>query len=580
MERHNADLSAAHVTRLERRLQQIQADYRALLHSSGEAVVMLDAQGRIQGFNRSAEQIFAYVARDVLKQPIGLLIVEHDLLQAAIEGEEDWISAALSSRRYELTGRRSDGHAFAMSAAINVIDRAGVRRVMLVLSDVSEHRQREAHIEHMAQHDALTELPNRVLLLDRLERAIGRARGARGTVGVLMFDVDQFRRVNDALGHDAGDQLLLLMARRLLAQLRPGEVGARIGGDEFAVLLDPLADERAAEHRARELLAGLTQPVQIGGHDLHLTISAGVSCFPHDADGSGVLLKNAEAAMYHVKSVGLSGVQRFNAEMQRRADDKLALENDMRRALIHGEFVMHYEPQISLSSGQVIGVEALIRWNHPQRGWVPPMSFIPLAEETGLIEMIGAWTLRAATAEAQQLEQRLGCELSLAVNLSPRQFAQIDLVDVIRDACARAQWPTHKLVLEVTEGMLVINPDETVRLLQELRAMGVRVAIDDFGTGYSSLSYLTRFPVDLLKIDRSFVRDLLEDPADAAVASAIIAMAHALGIPVIAEGVETLEQLQALQARGCDNAQGYLIGRSKSADEIVLPTLDAGVFGG
>lgn len=579
MERHNADLYAAHVTRLERRLQQIQADYRALLHSSGEAVVMLDAQGRIQGFNRSAEQIFAYVARDVLKQPIGLLIVEHDLLQAAIEGEEDWISAALSSRRYELTGRRSDGHAFAMSAAINVIDRAGVRRVMLVLSDVSEHRQREAHIEHMAQHDALTELPNRVLLLDRLERAIGRARGARGTVGVLMFDVDQFRRVNDALGHDAGDQLLLLVARRLLAQLRPGEMGARIGGDEFAVLLDPLADERAAEHRARELLAGLTQPFQIGGHDLHLTISAGVSCFPHDADGSGVLLKNAEAAMYHVKSVGLSGVQRFNAEMQRRADDKLVLENDMRRALIHGEFVMHYEPQISLSSGQVIGVEALIRWNHPQRGWVPPMSFIPLAEETGLIEMIGAWTLRAATAEAQQLEQRLGCELSLAVNLSPRQFAQIDLVDVIRDACARAQWPTHKLVLEVTEGMLVINPDETVRLLQELRAMGVRVAIDDFGTGYSSLSYLTRFPVDLLKIDRSFVRDLLEDPADAAVASAIIAMAHALGIPVIAEGVETLEQLQALQARGCDNAQGYLIGRSKSADEIVLPALDAEVFG-
>ncbi len=551
-------------------LRESEASHRAVVESSAEGILTIDPRGIVLSFNRAAEHMFGFVASDVIGNNVSMLMparyrARHDALVANFDRAA--ANRILGLRR-EVIGLRRDGQEFPMSLAINVIEGPGPRRLVVVVGDISERKRQEEYIRHIAQHDALTQLPNRTLLQHRLELAIARARREQAIIGVLMLDLDQFKRINDSLGHDVGDQVLLGVARRLRSCVRESDTVARMGGDEFVVLLEDLRSVERVQRIARDIVLAFVPPFHIGPHELHVSASIGVSCYPLDGEDVASLLKNADTAMYHAKASGRANHQMFSAEMQRRANEKLALESAMRHALTRGEFTMHYEPQVSLKDGEVVGVEALIRWCHPERGMVPPSEFIPVAEETGLIVPIGEWTLRTACVEARLLQQRLGRPISVAVNLSPRQFAQPNLLGVVREACSVAGLDPHRLVLEITEGMLVIKPDETVHLLQGLRAMGVRVAIDDFGTGYSSLSYLTRFPVDLLKIDRSFVRDLLDDPADAAVASAIIAMAHELGIAVVAEGVETVEQLTMLHDRHCDIAQGYFIGRGAPASRF------------
>ncbi|WP_370306686.1 bifunctional diguanylate cyclase/phosphodiesterase [Sinimarinibacterium flocculans] len=573
---HRAEVRAAAMAReMTAALRTSEASHRAVVQSSAEGILTIDPHGIVLSFNRAAERMFGFCASEVIGRNVSMLMPEryrarHDGLVANFQRGG---SRNIVDLRREVTGLRRDGEEFPMSLAIGIVDDGGaVGRLVGVIRDITESKQQQQFIRHLAEHDALTELPNRTLLQDRLEVAIAKARRESTTVGVLMVDLDHFKRINDSLGHQVGDQVLLQIATRLKTCVRECDSVARMGGDEFVVLVDGARDGDAITRIAGDIVVAVSTPMLVGGHELHLSTSVGVSCFPADGDDAATLLKNADTAMYHAKSSGRGHYQMFSAEMMRRANRKLELESAMRKALSSGQFLMHYEPQVCLRTGGLLGAEALIRWQHPERGMIPPIEFIPVAEDTGQIIAIGDWVLRTVCAEARRMQQRLGQTLAVSVNLSPRQFAQPNLGELIESACREGGLDPQFLVLEITEGTLLKRSEQILATLDRLRYLGVRIAVDDFGTGYSSLAYITRFPVDLLKIDRSFVRDIIDDPADAAIANAIIAMAHSLGIAVVAEGVETAQQLAFLRERGCDAAQGYFFGRGTPAADFRLPS--------
>jgi len=425
----------------------------------------------------------------------------------------------------------------------------------------TERRRQEEDTLHLAHHDSLTGLPNRTLLQQRMRDAIQRARRERGRVAVMMIDLDHFKRVNDSLGHHVGDQLLKTVAERILACVRGSDTVARMGGDEFVVLLDAAADDSGIERMAAAIIERIAAPIPVDGHELLVTPSIGISRYPDDGEDLPVLLMNADSAMYRAKAGGRQAYCLFSRDMQQAARNRMELEGALRQALKLGEFSLDYQPQISLINGEIIGMEALLRWNNPQRGAVSPADFIPVAEESGLIVEIGEWVLATACREARLLQLRTGRPLRLAVNLSPRQFRQAGLVEQVQRALREGGLAPEHLELEITEGVLMAQTAEMVQRLGQLRALGVSIAVDDFGVGFSSLAYITRFPISTLKIDRVFVSQLPDSANDAAVAQAIIALARSLNINVVAEGVETLRQLEYLRARNCDMAQGYHIGK-------------------
>jgi len=552
-------------------LRLSEAGQRAIVDSSSEGIVTIDMGGIVLSFNRAAERMFGYPAAEVIGRNVSRLMPSR--FRAAHDGYVSNFKPVDHGRiiglRREVTGLRRDGTEFPMSLSINVIESAGPRRFVGVIADISERKRHEEHIRHIAQHDDLTQLPNRALLQDRIDTALARAQRAGSLIGVLMIDLDHFKRINDSLGHHVGDQVLLTVAERLTHCVRGIDSVARMGGDEFVILLTDLRDTTSIDRVAENVISAFLQPITVGTYDLLLSASVGSCQYPLDGLDCATLLKNADAAMYQAKAAGRGCYRSFSADMMHAVHQKLTLEGEMRQAISRGEFSMHYEPQINLDTGEVTSMEALIRWHHPQRGLISPAEFIPVAEETGLIVAIGEWTLRTACLEARQIQQRLNRPLSVAVNLSPRQFSQPNLVEQVQRALALSGLEPESLVLEITEGSLMAKSEDTIRVLRRLRLLGIAIAVDDFGTGYSSLSYITRFPVDVLKIDRSFVRDICEDHADAAVAQAIIAMAHGLGIAVVAEGVETREQLEFLRSRGCDSAQGYLVGRGTPAAAFI-----------
>jgi diguanylate cyclase (GGDEF)-like protein len=434
-------------------------------------------------------------------------------------------------------------------------------------SEIVERRLADQRVTHMAHHDALTGLPNRTLLTDRVEQSIARASRSGNKVALLFLDLDRFKNVNDSLGHGVGDQLLQAVATRLTACLRAEDTAARLGGDEFIISLPELIDGAEPARVAARIVAELARPFDVSGHQLPAEVSIGISVYPEDGDDAQMLLRNADTAMYHAKESGRGNYQFFSAQMNERVSRRLSTETSIRRALDCGEFTLHYQPLMYLGSGDIAGAEALLRWPQPDQRVVSPADFIPVAEETGLIVPLGEWVLRAACLQAQAWQaHRPG--LRIAVNLSPRQFRQRHLVSTIEQVLNETGLPPHLLELELTEGMLMHHADDTVRTLAELSEMGVQLAIDDFGTGYSSLSYLKRFPIHTLKIDRSFVKDLIDDPDDAAIVTAIIAMAHGLDLRVIAEGVETQAQVDFLKSLTCDLAQGFHLGRPMPAGEF------------
>jgi diguanylate cyclase (GGDEF)-like protein/PAS domain S-box-containing protein len=434
--------------------------------------------------------------------------------------------------------------------------------------EVAERQQAEERVMHLANHDALTGLPNRRLLIDRLGQALALAHRENHQVAVLFMDLDRFKTINDSLGHMKGDALLQNVARRLSETLREGDTVSRLGGDEFVIVLPSLDQPKAAEKVALKLVDALAPPIDLGGQELRVSASIGISLFPEDGRDTETLLRNADSAMYHAKDMGRNNYQFFMEQMNVAAAERLRLENDLHRALERQEFELHFQPRVSVANGLACGIEALIRWRHPERGLVLPEHFIPVAEDTGLIVPIGEWVINEACRQGTAWCAAGLPKLPVAVNLSPRQFRQSNLVDTVARAIERHGWPCKLLELEITEGVLMQQTSETLKTLEALNRLGVGLAIDDFGTGYSSLSYLKRFPVDFLKIDQSFVRDIAVDPDDATIVTAIIGLAHNLGLTVVAEGVENASQLDFIRDAGCDEAQGYHIGRPMPAGQL------------
>ncbi len=434
--------------------------------------------------------------------------------------------------------------------------------------DIEERKQYESQLEYQAQHDALTGLPNRNLLADRINQVINRVQRHDSLVGVVFLDLDNFKVINDSLGHEVGDQIIKAVSERLVSAVREGDTVARYGGDEFVVVLDDMVQEKNVADITRKLMAEMTAPFNIDGRDIIVTVSLGVAIYPRDGEDQATLLRNADTALYRAKEAGRNTFQFYAADMNQRLLARLDLERDLRQALENGEFLLHYQPQVNFASGAIIGVEALVRWRQPERGIVPPGEFIPLAEETGLIVPLGKWVLQEACRQAQAWRDAGMPEISMSVNLSARQFRAPGLVQTILGVLVETRLEARFLEMEITESMLMHDPEGAIMVLDELQKHGIHFAMDDFGTGYSSLNYLKRFPIHKLKIDQSFVRNVTTDPDDAAITNAVIELSHGLNLKVIAEGVETEAQRIFLHANGCDEMQGFLFSRPVPAEEM------------
>ncbi len=447
--------------------------------------------------------------------------------------------------------------------------------VCTIGTDISERklaenalREQQSRLNYMAFHDSLTSLPNRSLFYDRIFHGLARARRANSKVALMLLDIDRFKIVNDSLGHDAGDILLKAIATRLIEGVRDMDTVARLGGDEFVVVLEGIHDVDDVIFVANKLLATLARPLEISGHDISATVSIGVSMFPEDGADTDELLKNADIAMYKAKEAGKNNCQFYTKGMNATAVNYLLLENDLRRAIDQNQLTLYYQPQIDLKTGEMKGVEALVRWQHPERGLVSPAHFIPLAEETGLIVPIGEWVLREACRQKRvwlEAGKNVG---QVALNLSPRQFRQKNFPGKVEAILRETGLDPKYLELEITESCAMEHAGETITQLNQLNQMGIQLAIDDFGTGYSSLAYLQRFPIQKLKIDRSFINDLNDDANDAAIAKTIIRLAHSMQLNVIAEGVENEVQAEWLRNQGCDQGQGFLYAKPMTAKQL------------
>lgn len=443
--------------------------------------------------------------------------------------------------------------------------------------EMEEVKRARQSLDYMAHFDALTELPNRTLLKDRIQQAISHAQRNGGMVGILFLDLDNFKVVNDTIGHTLGDVLLKRVAHRIADCLREGDTAARLGGDEFVVMLPDISDAQDAAKVAGKILESLASPFDIDQHEVFISVSIGISIYPNNSKHMDGLLADADGAMYHAKKLGKNNYQFFTPEMNGSAQNYMKLEKHLRRALEQNQFRLYYQPQVDIETGLIIGMEALIRWFSPELGMIAPCDFIPLAEETGLIVSIGAWVLKTACAQAKFWQQN-GLPVRVAVNLSSRQFHQVQnhqqnrhpLLDAVLNALDESGLPPDLLELEITEGILMQHLDTTMEILNTLKSRGVRLSVDDFGTGYSSLSYLKRFPIDTLKIDKSFVNDISTNPSDKAIVAAITVMAQQLKLEVVAEGVESEAQLEFLRELRCHYLQGYYFSKPLPADEVLL----------
>jgi diguanylate cyclase (GGDEF)-like protein/PAS domain S-box-containing protein len=470
---------------------------------------------------------------------------------------------------YRLRAANGD-YLWVFSRGIAARDRYGKPlRLAGSIVDITERKRAEARIEHLATRDALTGLPNRLLLNDRLAQYIHASRRSGLGFAVLFIDLDRFKTINDSLGHDVGDELLREVSSRLEGCVRKDDTLARLGGDEFVVALHGIRNASDAAQVAQKVLKRLREPYALPSRTLSSSCSVGIAIYPHDGEDIAALMKNADTAMYHAKDRGRNNYQFFSADMTAKALERLTVEHDLRRAIENGEFTLHFQPQVGVLSGEVEGAEALVRWQHPERGLIAPHRFIGVAEETGLIAPLGEWVLQAACRQAQAWHSAGHPRIKVAVNLSAGQFLkQGDLVRTLNRILADTGLDPSSLELEITESLLLSNVEEHVATLQKLGRIGTPLSVDDFGTGYSSLSYLKRLPIDVLKIDRTFVRDLETDPDDAAIVSAIMALARSLKLKVVAEGVESLGQLDALRRLDCDWYQGFLFSKPLAAEEF------------
>ncbi|MBL0386855.1 EAL domain-containing protein [Tumebacillus sp. ITR2] len=551
----------------ERRLAESEQRYKSLYEQNIDAVFSFDENGKFRSGNPAWEKLTGYTEAELLQNgSADHLIPDEDLdridvhLQKALRGEAQY---------YEMPILTKSGERVHVSVTnFPIVINEEIVGVFGIAKDITKRKRDEQMIYHLAYHDPLTKLPNRRLFLDRLQYALDAAREAQQMVAVMMLDLDRFKVINESLGHAIGDQILQEVAERLDSCIASEHTVARLGGDEFALLMPMLTDPDQAVETAQSILNAFTPPILVAGYEFHITSSIGIALYPEDGCDVNTLLKHADTAMYIAKDQGKNNFQHNRAGKNEQVFQYMELENDLRKALEREQFVVYYQPQININTGLVIGVEALVRWQHPERGLVSPAQFIPLAEETGLIAQISEWVLREACRQARQWQVEKSQYFKVSVNLSSSQFQQMDMVDKVRRILQETELHPQYLDLEITESIAMHNIDFVISKLMQLERLGVHISIDDFGTGFSSLSYLKKFPIHTLKIDRSFIQDITTDPDDASIVTAIRWMARSLNLDVVVEGVETGEQLEFLRSIDCDKVQGFYYCKPVPAREF------------
>jgi diguanylate cyclase (GGDEF)-like protein/PAS domain S-box-containing protein len=536
------------------------------VEQSPASVLITNTAGEIEYVNAKFTEVTGYQPEEVIGRTPRMLkssytpAETHRTMWETIKAGREW--------RGEFYNKKKNGELYWEFASISAIkDVTGqVTHYLAVKEDITVRKKYEEQILRQANYDDVTRLPNRVLALDRLSQALARAHRQKSMVGLLFIDLDRFKVVNDTLGHSIGDRLLKEVGQRLSLCIREGDTVARLGGDEFTVVLPDISAPKHAELVAEKILEVFAQPIVIDGQELFTTASIGITLYPLDAHDPHALMRNADAAMYQAKELGRNRAQFFTRELNEQAMERVRIETHLRHALERDEMTLHYQPIIDLRSGRLIAAEALLRWHNEDLGNVPPSQFIPMAEDTGQINMIGAWVIKAACRQAADWRSAGAPPIRMSVNVSSRQFRGPTLIDAVTRSLDDTGLPADHLDLEITEGLLMEDLPETTAAFERLTAMGVRFSVDDFGTGFSSLSYLKRFPVTSLKIDRSFIKDVTDDSDHAVLVRAIITMAHSLKLLVVAEGVETPEQMAFVTANGCDFVQGYFVGKPMPAD--------------
>ncbi|MGE8078880.1 EAL domain-containing protein [Peribacillus loiseleuriae] len=554
--------------RFESQSIESERKFRSVIESANDAIILADSKGSIISWNKGAQIIFGYEDKEVLGKKLQIIIPEQ-LREAHQLGMNRYLSTnkpRVIGKTVELQGLRKDGNEFPIELSVATWKEEGNIYFSSIIRDITERKHAEEKINQMVYRDHLTGLPNRHLLNDRLTQALDQANENTHIIGIMFIDLDRFKFVNDTLGHAVGDHLLIEVAKRIQACVGKMDTVCRQGGDEFIVLLPNTTAEDVTKS-AQKIVDLFSHTIVLNEHEMIVTPSIGIALYPSDGRDIETLIKNADTAMYRVKEQGKNSFQFYTPDMNEIVSKKMQLEIGLRKALKRDEFIIHYQPQVDVNSGDLIGVEALIRWQHPEWGTISPADFIPLAEETGLIIPIGDWVLYEACLQNKYWQNKGFPPVRIAVNISSRQFQQSNLVEMVSKTLKKTGLDAKYLELELTES-IIQDSKHAISTMHQLKEMGIHLSIDDFGTGYSSLSYLKTFPIDTLKIDQTFTTNIFTDLKDASLVDTIINMAHSLDLKVIAEGVETLEQLQFLQQRQCNEAQGYFFSRPISAEEM------------
>ncbi|HYP54495.1 MAG TPA: EAL domain-containing protein [Pyrinomonadaceae bacterium] len=572
--------SAAHASEIEGHIDALQENeelFRGAFDRAATGMAMVSAQGHWLRVNEYLCDLLGYTEEEMLASDLTALTHPDDL-GSALSNVKKLMTGRAQTCRMETRCVHKEGHdVWVLWSGARVADE-GEAHLVFQVQEITDRKRAEERLLHDALHDALTGLPNRALFMDHLKMTMARAKRRKNQVfAVLFLDVDRFKVINDSLGHMLGDQLLVGVARRLESCIRQEDTVARVGGDEFTILLEDIQDETEAASVAERIQKGLTQPFSLNGHEVFTTVSIGIAPSTVGYEHPEEIMRDADTAMYRAKTLGKARHEVFDKAMHAYAVNLLQLETDLRRALERGEFFIQYQPIVSLDNFNLRGFEALVRWQHPERGLVSPLDFIPIAEDTGQIVAIGHWTLREACRQMRRWQKQFPSDLplSISVNLSSRQFTQPDLLEQIRKVLEETKLPARCLKLEITESVVMENIEKATAMLRELRDLGVQLSIDDFGTGYSSLSYLHRFPIDTLKIDRSFVMRMVDNSENIEIVRTIVMLAQILGMDVVAEGVETKEQLALLRKLGCENGQGYFFSRPlgvSGAEKVIAET--------